>query len=131
MPDKKIACQSKFHAQLQMKITRQLLNQLSWLLEQKPTLAGFEPTRDKPNGFQVHRLNHSATVSRTQGMCSMILKLLQIGQLDHSTSKNCHQDPMSRWIRDCKLTMTAHINSELILYCPPEKHRTRSISPAQ
>ena len=28
-----------------------------------PTPAGFEPTQDKPNGFQVHRLNHSATVS--------------------------------------------------------------------
>eukprot|EP00536_Pseudo-nitzschia_multiseries_P001579 jgi/Psemu1/3561/gm1.3561_g len=27
------------------------------------TLAGFEPTRDEPSGFQVHRLNHSATVS--------------------------------------------------------------------
>ena len=27
------------------------------------TPAGFEPTRDEPNGFQVHRLNHSATVS--------------------------------------------------------------------
>jgi hypothetical protein len=29
----------------------------------RSTPVGFEPTRDKPNGFQVHRLNHSATVS--------------------------------------------------------------------
>ena len=27
------------------------------------TLAGLEPTRDKPNRFLVDRLNHSATVS--------------------------------------------------------------------
>ena len=27
------------------------------------TMAGFEPTRNYSNGFQVHRLNHSATVS--------------------------------------------------------------------
>ena len=31
---------------------------------QPSTLAGFEPTREIPNGFQVHRLNHSATVSQ-------------------------------------------------------------------
>ena len=28
-----------------------------------PTLAGLEPTRDKPNRFLVDRLNRSATVS--------------------------------------------------------------------
>ena len=30
---------------------------------QKTTLAGFEPTRATPNGFQVHLLNHSDKVS--------------------------------------------------------------------
>ena len=30
-------------------------------LEATPT--GFEPARAEPNGFQVHRLNHSAMVS--------------------------------------------------------------------
>jgi hypothetical protein len=30
----------------------------------KPTSAGFEPTRAEPNGFQVHRLNHSAKMSK-------------------------------------------------------------------
>ena len=32
-------------------------------IESKTTLTGFEPARVEPNGFQVHRLNHSATVS--------------------------------------------------------------------
>ena len=27
------------------------------------TTTGFEPARVEPNGFQVHRLNHSATLS--------------------------------------------------------------------
>ena len=42
---------------------------------QTTTLTGFEPARVEPNGFQVHRLNHSATVSftltgnRTRGNC--------------------------------------------------------------
>ena len=31
--------------------------------QKEPTLAGLEPTRDKPNRFLVDRLNHSATVS--------------------------------------------------------------------
>jgi hypothetical protein len=31
----------------------------------KTTLAGLEPTRDKPNRFLVDRLNHSATVSHS------------------------------------------------------------------
>ena len=31
--------------------------------KKNPTLAGFEPAREDPNGFQVHRLNHSATMS--------------------------------------------------------------------
>ena len=29
--------------------------------------AGFEPARAEPNGFQVHRLNHSATTARMRG----------------------------------------------------------------
>ncbi len=32
----------------------------------KSTPAGFEPTREKPSGFRVHRLNHSAMVSLKQ-----------------------------------------------------------------
>ena len=31
--------------------------------EKNSTTAGFEPAREDPNGFQVHRLNHSATLS--------------------------------------------------------------------
>tara|TARA_X000000368_G_scaffold346474_1_gene285822 strand:+ start:8709 stop:9113 length:405 start_codon:yes stop_codon:yes gene_type:complete len=34
-----------------------------WNTIDKPTRAGFEPAREYPNGFQVHRLNHSAIVS--------------------------------------------------------------------
>ena len=30
------------------------------------TPVGFEPTRAEPNGFRIHRLNHSAMVSRAQ-----------------------------------------------------------------
>ena len=29
----------------------------------EPLSAGFEPAREDPNGFQVHRLNHSATTT--------------------------------------------------------------------
>ena len=29
--------------------------------------AGFEPARAEPNGFQVHRLNHSATAADDNG----------------------------------------------------------------
>ena len=35
----------------------------------KTTPVGFEPTRAEPNGFLVHRLNHSATVSLTTKLC--------------------------------------------------------------
>ena len=31
--------------------------------------AGFEPARVEPNGFQVHRLNHSA-IAAVQRLCS-------------------------------------------------------------
>ena len=34
--------------------------------KKETTLAGLEPTRDKPNRFLVDRLNHSATVSSVQ-----------------------------------------------------------------
>ena len=36
--------------------------------KQKTTPVGFEPTRAEPNGFLVHRLNHSATVSLNVGV---------------------------------------------------------------
>ena len=32
-------------------------------------LAGFEPTRAEPIGFQVQRLNHSATTAQHFGIC--------------------------------------------------------------
>jgi hypothetical protein len=32
-------------------------------MEPNTTPTGFEPARVEPNGFQVHRLNHSAIVS--------------------------------------------------------------------
>lgn len=35
-----------------------------------PTSAGFEPARAEPNGFLVHRLNHSATMS-CKTMCQL------------------------------------------------------------
>ena len=34
------------------------------LKKAKPTLVGFEPTRSKSNGLAIHRLDHSATMSR-------------------------------------------------------------------
>ena len=33
---------------------------------------GFEPVREYPNGFQVHRLNHSATTAVTDAMLKCI-----------------------------------------------------------
>ena len=37
--------------------------------ENKNTLsAGFEPARENPNGFRVHRLNHSATTTYTYSL---------------------------------------------------------------
>ena len=38
--------------------------------ESKATPRGFEPLRAEPNGFLVHRLNHSATVSWRFGKCN-------------------------------------------------------------
>ncbi|GBN96665.1 hypothetical protein AVEN_11882-1 [Araneus ventricosus] len=35
-------------------------------LSQSLGFPGFEPTRGIPNGFRVHRLNHSATTARSQ-----------------------------------------------------------------
>ena len=51
----------------------------------KTTPAGFEPTRDKPNGFQVHRLNHSATVSAFIAAIRSIFYVLKLSieQLTH------------------------------------------------
>ena len=37
--------------------------QLQQNLNKHPLLAGFEPARGNPNGFLVHRLNHSATTT--------------------------------------------------------------------
>ena len=33
---------------------------------------GFEPTRGDPNGFLVHRLNHSATTTHTSSACTVL-----------------------------------------------------------
>jgi hypothetical protein len=46
---------------------------LSEITLKKSTPTRFELARGDPNGFQVHRLNHSATVS---DLISMILQLL-------------------------------------------------------
>ena len=52
------------------------VNQLALLLaklqKKESTLAGLEPTRDKPNRFLVDRLNHSATVSSVESMVAPI-----------------------------------------------------------
>ena len=40
-------------------------------VKRKSTPVGFEPTRAEPNGFQVHLLNHSDTVSANVG-CACI-----------------------------------------------------------
>ena len=34
--------------------------------------AGFEPTRGDPNGFQVHRLNHSAIAADNGDVCGLL-----------------------------------------------------------
>lgn len=45
-----------------------------------PTAAGFEPTRAKPSGFQVHLLNHSDKLSKkvklSRGIEPRTLRLL-------------------------------------------------------
>ena len=33
------------------------------IFKKYPQSVGFEPTREDPNGFRVHRLNHSATTA--------------------------------------------------------------------
>ena len=40
-------------------------------IEKRSQSAGFEPARAEPNGFLVHRLNHSATTAMT----SYVLKI--------------------------------------------------------
>ena len=40
-----------------------MLGMLGMLGGVETTRTGFEPARVEPNGFQVHRLNHSATAS--------------------------------------------------------------------
>ena len=46
-------------------------------LQQTAQSAGFEPARGDPNGFLVHRLNHSATTTRTDqlllSLCATLL----------------------------------------------------------
>ena len=42
-----------------------------------PLSAGFEPAREDPNGFLVHRLNHSATTTLFQGNYDASQKLSQ------------------------------------------------------
>ena len=37
--------------------------QISLIDKSNPQSAGFEPARAEPNGFLVHRLNHSATTA--------------------------------------------------------------------
>ena len=46
-------------------LLKQCNNTTTATKEQKyrPSPAGFEPARAEPNGFQVHRLNHSAKVT--------------------------------------------------------------------
>ena len=44
-----------------------ILNYTKKFLNNIPTGMGFEPTRAKPNGLAVHRLNHSATPSISAG----------------------------------------------------------------
>ena len=39
------------------------LNFLNFTLQQMATARGFEPLRAEPNGFLVHHLNHSVTLS--------------------------------------------------------------------
>ena len=49
-----------------MKFNEQLINNRIYSHQNKSSLsAGFEPARGDPNGFLVHRLNHSATTTHT------------------------------------------------------------------
>ena len=45
---------------------------------------GFEPVREDPNGFQVHRLNHSAIAAAT-------IDVLFFDRVYGSGGKSCHQ----------------------------------------
>ena len=50
--------------------------------KEKATPVGFEPTRAEPNGFLVHRLNHSATVSMQNAGTTPLLIRFGIPKFD-------------------------------------------------
>ena len=55
--------------------------------QNSPTLlAGFEPARGDPNGFLVHRLNHSATT--TPSLCAWVMNLVTDRPQQVRVSKN-------------------------------------------
>ena len=53
----------------QTRIKRKLNDGLRTAGKKYALSAGFEPARGDPNGFLVHRLNHSATTTDAQTMC--------------------------------------------------------------
>ena len=51
-----------------------------WFLKKYSLSAGFEPAREDPNGFLVHRLNHSATttIPVIYGICIISKRIILV-----------------------------------------------------
>ena len=66
----------------------------------EPLSAGFEPAREDPNGFQVHRFNHSATTTVFDVNCEV-----KNGHVNYEV-KYCHcsLQPILRILRLIILT---------------------------
>ena len=54
-------------------------------------LAGFEPARGDPNGFLVHRLNHSATTTHKSNL-NRFEKLLKITSVAEKKTYSVHMN---------------------------------------
>jgi hypothetical protein len=94
---------------------------LSWVKKYISTLAGLEPTRDKPNWFLVNRLNRSATVSVVQSakykQHSLVILLFYTSKSHHPAFLLLHLKIQSQTNYYNKLNTTHdfHQHSKIIL----------------
>ena len=74
--------------------------ELAWLSISRPSLsAGFEPARGDPNGFQVQRLNHSATTTHIARGMSFMIQNVSDRNVWHWLLVWCWRDV--HWISKC------------------------------
>ena len=98
------------------------------------TARGFEPLRAEPNGFRVHHLNHSVTLSvkPTESARTVCSSMYVAGAVHLRCSTNC-QGALAPWPRggtlDCQL-MLEHIlgiHRTENLPCEAPTNRVRSL----